>query len=1209
MMRASRRFLGIAILLACGVSAFGQEIPPAAVGDVDFAREIRPIFEKSCTICHGAKSQKGGLRLDRKADAFAGGDSGEVIEPGKGAESRLVRYVSGAEADHVMPPQKKKTAVDYRERLSADEIAKIRAWIDQGASWPDEAKKAEASDHWAFRKPVRPMVPSVKNAEWVKNPIDAFVMEKLEKEGLTPSTEADRVALIRRLSLDLIGLPPTIAEVDAFKNDARPDAYEKLVDRLLASPHFGERWTRRWLDKARYADTNGYEKDRERSIWPYRDWVINAFNADMPFDRFTIEQLAGDLLPNPTPDQIVATGFHRNTMRNEEGGIDVEEFRFASVVDRVGTTGSTWLGLTIACAQCHTHKYDPITQREYYQFFAFFNNTDEPEEYDIPDHVITAKRAEINAEIARRTERLIDSFPTVDSSLGWEAWVPQAAASSGGASLTIGPSGIVSASGALPEKDVYTIEINADLTDVDAIRLEAIADASDKAFGPGRTAHGNFVLTRFQAKIDGDDLPIASAIADFTQHDFDPSGTLDDNPRTGWAIDDARGRLDKTRAITFAIGKAAAGLSKLTITLDQQYGGSHTLARFRLLAHKPTPLPVGDEATLRRDRVATRQSAWEKSIKPAHWSIVAPSTVVSRKNATMTVLPDGSVLASGDKPNNDVYELEIPVSLPKITAIRLEVLTDASLPENGPGRAPLYSIGDFILTEFLATTISDDPKTPHPLKIATATEDFASPGHTAAMAIDGVPESGWTIQGSTGKTHSAVFEFAEPITDASNLALTLHQFGIHQTTLGRFRISVTSDALPVKATGLPAEVEDAVLIEAAKRSPEQASRVANHFLAIAPETAAARAEIDSLRKSMPKYRTSLVMVERRPEHSRTTNIHRRGEYFSLADAVEPGVPSVLSALPESASKNRLSLAKWIASPENPLTSRVAVNDLWQALFGRGLVATQEDFGTRGERPSHPELLDWLAVEFPDHVWSTKHILRLIVTSAAYRQSSKSSPDQIARDPKNLLLARGARFRVDAETVRDIALTASGLINPKIGGPGVYPPQPDGVTALSYGQMSWPTSQGADRYRRGLYTYVKRTAPFAAFSLMDAPSSETACVRRERSNTPLQALTLLNDPAYMEAARALAKRACSESPANASRLVLIFRACLSRDPNAEEMQLLSAFYEQQLKRFRDNQLDPKKLAGDSSDLTDPSELAAWVAVARSIMNLDETITRG
>jgi hypothetical protein len=1034
--------LAIALVLASLVLAravaddeptSAKALPPPAMRPVDYERDVAPILSKNCYRCHGPKKQQGGLALHVQDRAMAGGDSGPAIVPGKGAESRLIRYVAGLDEDYQMPPD------DAGKPLSSEQIGLLRAWIDQGARWSGAGSASvakTASDHWSFRPPRRVTPPAVKRPGWVRNPIDSFVLAHLEREGMSPSPEADKATLIRRVSLDLTGLPPTIAEVDAFLTDDRPDAYERLVDRLLASPHLGECWGRHWLDKARYADTNGYEKDRDRSIWPYRDWVIRSINEDMPFDRFTIQQIAGDLLPNATTSQKVATGFHRNTMINEEGGIDVEEFRFTSVVDRVATTGAVWLGLTLGCAQCHSHKYDPISQREYYGFFAFLNNADEPE-IDLPDPAIAARRAAIQGEIARLKAGLRDHYPSE---------------------------------------------------------------------GPGSL----------------------------------------------------------------------------------------------------------------KAKVAT----WEDTLKPVRWAVLTPTRLASKKHATLTVQPDGSVLASGDKPNNDVYTVELTTDLKGITALRLEVLTDPSLPEGGPGRAPLFQVGDFLLTEFqLAVETSGKPR---PVRFAGATEDYTAKGRSAAMAIDGVSDTGWSVNGGVGKDHAAVFELAGDLGDVAGtrLIVTMHQEYIHQTTIGRFRISSTTDPRPVRASGVPADVEAILLVPRARRTESQGRRLEQYYLSIAPELAQAREPIAALRRSLPRFPTTMVMQERRPEHARTTHVHRRGEFLKPAEPVEPGVPAVLHPLPPGAPRNRLMLARWLVAPENPLVGRVVTNQLWQAYFGRGLVSTTEDFGTQGARPSHPELLDWLATEVIRQGWSTKAMHRLIVTSATYRQSARATPEQLARDPRNEHLGRGPRFRVTAEMVRDIALSAAGLLADKIGGPSVFPPQPEGATALAYSQSPWPVSRGADRYRRGLYTFLKRTAPYAASITMDAPTSEATCVRRERSNTPLQALTLLNDAVFVEATQAMARRIVAECPDTSidARARHAFRLCLTREPRPEELVRIMAFYQHQLGRFRSGEIDAARVAGlgakdpptpllsSPSVGTDANELAAWTTVARVLLNLDETVTK-
>jgi hypothetical protein len=563
-------------------------------------------------------------------------------------------------------------------------------------------------------------------------------------------------------------------------------------------------------------------------------------------------------------------------------------------------------------------------------------------------------------------------------------------------------------------------------------------------------------------------------------------------------------------------------------------------------------------------------------------------------------------------------------------AIRLEVLTDPSLPEGGPGRAPLFQVGDFLLTEFqlAAGPPGDGAGKPglRPVRFAQATEDYAAQGRGAVLAIDGIPDTGWSIQGGVGKSHAAVFELAEDpgAGRGTRLVATLHQEYIHQMTIGRFRLSVTTDPRPVRASGLPADVERLLLVPRALRTDAQARQLERHYLAIAPELSQARKPIEALRQSWPRLPATMVMRERSPQHARTTHIHRRGEFLKPAEPVEPGVPAVLHPLPPGVPRDRLTLARWLVDPHNPLVGRVVMNQLWQTYFGRGLVSTPEDFGTQGSRPTHPELLDWLATEVLRQGWSLKAMHRLIVTSATYRQSARATPEQLARDPRNERLGRGPRFRVPAEVVRDIALAASGLLARRVGGPSVFPPQPEGATALAYGMVPWPVSTGADRYRRGLYTYLKRTSPYAASITMDAPTSETTCVRRDRSNTPLQALTLLNDTVFVEAAQAVARRILVECPDRtiAARASYAFRLCLARPPRHEELARLTAFFDRQLARFRTGELDAAQVAGLGSKEPTPTpllvpapppgvdrnELAAWTVVARVLLNLDETVTK-
>jgi len=776
---------------------------------VDYARDIKPILTRHCVSCHGVERPKSGLRLDTAAAAIRGGQGGPAVVPGKSDESPLYLAVTGDGVGERMPLK--------RPPLPPAQVEALRAWIEAGADAPAEEVPSVPPTHWSFVPPRRPAPPEVRDAGWARNPIDRFVLAPLERDGIAPSEEADKVTLIRRAHLDLIGLPPSPAEVRAFLTDDGPDAYERAVDRLLASPHFGERWARPWLDLARYADSNGYSIDAPRSIWKYRDWVIDALNRDMPFDAFAVEQLAGDLLPGSTLDQKVATGFHRNTPINQEGGIDPEQFRIESVIDRVNTTGTAFLGLTVGCCQCHDHKYDPISQREYFQLFAFFNNADEPD-------------------------------------------------------LTL----------ASPEE----------------IERQSRAEAEIGAY-----------------------------------------------------LDEVRGRDD--------------GLMEA-------------------------------------------QRSWEKGLDMA-------------------------------------------------------------------GRQ----------------------KQPEAVRRA----------------------------------------FDVPFDDRD-------------------------------------EARRRVVFEA--------------FVDQAPAAKATRQAVAAIRKKTPKAVTTMVIRER--AEPRQSRIFIQGDFTRPGEPVGPGVPKPLPPLVAGhLPPNRLDLARWMTDPGHPLTARVAVNRIWQAYFGRGLVETENDFGAQGTPPSHPELLDWLASEFAGRGWGVKAIHRLIVTSAAYRQASLLRPDLARVDPENRRLARQSRLRLDAELIRDVALSASGLLTPTVGGPSVFPPQPDGVMALGQVRRDWAASDGPDRFRRGLYTYFWRATPHPALVVFDAPDATRACTRRMRSNTPLQALTLLNDPAYYEFAKALAARILREGPDDdGGRLALAFRLALARAPGDGEARRLAA------------------LLADARR-SDPGP-DAWTTVARVLLNLDEFITR-
>ncbi len=1002
------------LLLPLAVTARLLGDQPALPEKVDFNRDVRPILSENCFKCHGfdPKARDSGRRLDTREGALKETDGVRAIVPGELKGSDLHVRIHSTDKDDQMPPPKS------GKKITTRQMAILDRWIEQGAPY---------DMHWAFKRPVSPVIPATKDVSWPRNAIDRFVLARLETEGLAPSPEADGYNLVRRLFLDLIGLPPSPEEADAFVTDASPDAYEKLVDRLLASPHYGERWARRWLDLARYADTNGYEKDRPRNIWPYRDWVINALNAGMPFDQFTIEQLAGDLLPHATREQRVATGFHRNTMLNEEGGIDPLEFRYHAVVDRVGTTGTTWLGLTVQCAQCHTHKYDPITHQEYYQFMAFLNNADEPD---------------------------------------------------------------------------------MDLPPVDAAAQEGA-------------------------------------------------------------------RQEKLR---------------------------------KLLADLPDKWPAGNpplDAEARHEVIERRFGEWmeRERARAVRWTPLRPVAMKS-DSPLLTVQPDLSVLASGDIQKTDVYELKFGNVPRGTTAIRLEALPDSSLPGHGPG-ACFYEgpKGDFFLGEFVVSTGGQ------PVKFVRASESYAKNnfgknGGTAASAIDGDPQTGWSCADRPGEAHEAVFVPEVPLAaEAFGLKMI---FGRHYACpLGRFRISVTTDEREAVASSMPDEISRLLLIADEQLTADNRQLLREQFLLTAPELAAAAKEVRALRQG-PTYPTTLVMQERPKENARPTFIHNRGEFLQPTDRVEPGVIAALGSFPADAPPNRLGLARWLVSPDNPLTARVTVNREWAAFFGRGLVKTIGDFGFQGEAPTHPELLDWLAVEFMRDGWSLKRLHKLIVTSATYRQTSRVTPELVARDPENKLVARGARFRLEAETIRDSALRVSGLLSEKLGGPSVRPPQPDGVGETAYGGAKWTADTGESRYRRSLYTFTKRTAPFALYNSFDAPTGESCIARREVSNTPLQALALLNDVIFLEAARAVGGPLAALERPMEDRVRTVFRRCLTRPPTDDEVALVAGFFTVQKERFAKGELDAKALAGDGPG--DVNERAAWMAVARALLNLDEAITR-
>lgn len=1009
---------------------------------LNFNRDIRPILSEHCFTCHGFDDQarKARLRLDDAEAARKGGRSGQpAIVPFQPDVSSLWQRVISEDPDERMPPP------EHGKSLTETEKQRLHQWLSEGA---------EYSVHWSFLPPRAGKIPEIRQTDWPRDPLDHFILEKLESEGLTPQPEADRTTLARRTALDLTGLLPSPEELDAFLEDTSPNAYEIWVDRLLTSPHYGERMALEWLDAARYADTHGYHIDSARDMTAWRDGIIRSFNESQPFDQFTLEQLAGDLLPDPTPAQRIASGFNRNHMINYEGGAIAEEYHTAYIMDRINTTTTVWLGLTVACAQCHDHKYDPITMKDYYALYALFNN--------------------------------------------------------------------------VPEKGLDGVQGNADPV-----------------------------------------LPLPNEA--------------------------------------------------------QQ-------ATLRSLTTRKSEL----EKQLRNPgrEVDRAQAEWEAGWadqKPLVWSPAHPDPgPTTRSGNTFERLEDASFRVIGPAPATDVYRVRFPVETSTVTAFRVEVLPDPALPEMGPGR---YSNGNFVLSGVTLRSAHSDQELP----IASASATHSQQGYPIGNTLDGRKDTGWAILPQTGRPQSATFLLKEPWTvtsisdpnsasasglSPSDLIVELafeSGFAAHQ--FARFRITTTDHPEPL--TRIPAEIQSLLTKNSESRSAEETVQLTAYYReAISPELRSIRDKIQDVRREIAAVEKEVpsTMVMAEMETPRETFILVRGEYDQKGERVFPDTPAALPPMTADMPRNRLGLAQWLISPDQPLTARVLVNRFWQMLFGQGLVESSEDFGSQGDWPSHPELLDFLATEFVDSGWDVKALMKRLVLSATYRQSSAAPEELYAHDPQNALYARGARVRLHAEFIRDLALQTSGLLNRQIGGASVFPYQPAGLweelmfrednhrfTAQVYVQ-----DHGGKLYRRSLYTFVKRTSPHPAMSTLDAPDRQVCTVRRPRTNTPLQALVLMNDPTFVEAARKLAERILINYPEKDQRLDALFRLTTSRLPREEERHILAAlltdqhrFYSQSMEAARD-----LIAVGESNtpEELDPVELATWTVLANAVLNLDETITK-
>ncbi len=1153
---------------------------------VSFGRQVRPILSDRCFACHGpdAQGREAGLALDSFEGATAELEGGRrAVVPGEPERSELLARVTASDPRRRMPP------VSSDKVVTAQEVELLRRWIEQGASY---------ERHWAFVAPTRPEAPTVSDVGWPRDGLDRFVLARLEAEGLAPAPEAARETLLRRVTFDLTGLPPSPEELDAFLADGRPDAYERAVEGLLASPRYGEHMARFWLDAARFGDTHGLHLDNERNLWPWRDWVVDALNRNLPYDRFVVEQLAGDLLPDADLATRVASGFNRNNPTTGEGGLIVEEYLAKYAMDRVDTFGTVFLGLTLNCAQCHDHRYDPLPQRDYYRLLAYFDSLAEagsdenalapPPSLRAPDGALAGEIERATALARAARERLEGPDPELDAAQAeWEArlrerlagrWTvlePIAARASGGAEFETLPDGSLLVRGPNPERDVYELELDTDLADLRALRLEALTHPENPLGGVGRAYNSNIVLTGVElawaprgSSAAPRPVPLVRARADFSQPGFDVAATLDEDPVSGWAVG---ARIEDRRAEFFAaqpFGSADGARLFLRLRFESPHV-QHALGRLRVsVSSDPTLAPVvlSPWRSLGPFRASNGDEAFATDF-------VDPTEIDTQASVTHA--------AAGDAP-----------------------LAWVERPEFVDG--PVHSLGDaeHAVVYLQRTLESPDARS---LTLALGSDD------SLRVWLDGAP-----------LLSKRVARAAAPDQDRVVLELTP---GRHELLLAvvndRGGFAFASRIVGEDLGGLPLELEPS-LVAATEEQPDDgaAQALRSHFRRHhSPTWRSERVRVEELEAARRELeeRAPLTMVSADLEQRRETRVLVRGQYDQPGEAVDPGVPGVLHALPADAPPNRLGLARWVVDPANPLTPRVTVNQHWQRFFGTGLVATPEDFGSQGALPTHPELLDWLALEFVESGWDVKALHRRIVTSATYRQDARVTPRHLERDPANRLLARAPRPRLDAESIRDAALFHAGLLVERLGGRSVKPYQPDGLwEAVAYPSSNtarFVQDEGEALYRRSLYTFWKRTSPPPSLSTFDAPNREFCVVQRTRTNTPLQALALLNDVQFVEAARGLAARVLADPRVGdtSERVAMAFRRVTSRQPEAEERELLLGLLATLRARFAADPAAARALiaVGDSASdpSLDPVEFAAWTALANVLLNLDEAITRG
>lgn len=1139
-------WFAIAGLLVATAQAEKEEL-------VDFNTQIRPLLSNRCFACHGPdeEDRAADLRLDTEEGAREDLGGYAALVPGDPDGSELYYRITTDDDDEIMPPEGK------GDRFTQEEADLIARWIKQGGHY---------AKHWAYQKPVAHSVPED------QHPVDYFLTKRLHQEGLSYSPKADRYTLARRVALDLTGLPPTLEEVENYVNDTSANAWEKYIDQLLKKSGFGEHWARMWLDLARYADSAGYADDVPRTIWAYRDYVIKAFNQNLPFDQFTTEQLAADLLENPTEHQLIATAFHRNTQTNNEGGTNDEEFRNVAVADRVNTTLATWMGTTMACAQCHTHKYDPITHENYFQVFAIFNQTEDADKRDERPFLslLTDEQKKQKLDWQQQLDALqksleapqkeADFLTRLDAweksltrdTVTWHALSAETLKAKSGATLTPLADQSILASGPSAATDNYTFTAESPIDKITAVKVELLADESLPQAGPARGS--NLVLNELSLKSLGN--------------------------KVNSNISTKRGRYirvelpGKSRLIHLAEVQAFVGLKNVATQGKASQSSTYHDAQARRAIDGKTNGNY-DAGSTSHTGTGDPNPWWEVDLGSEQE--LSNIVIWNRTDNNLQNRLDGFRLKVLDKSRGVVWEK----TYAKAPKKQLSVALDSS------------QVASF----------------------AKVSANYEQAKFEASKAVDGDAgrESGWAIAGGQGRDHHAIFQLKEPLQGGS-LAFQLQQTYPNHA-IGRFRISVTNTARP------PIAIPDSILAILNKSAPQRNTAEQKQLIAYysnsSQEAQQKRTKIAALQKKIQtiKPQTTVPIMRDLPKDKRRkTHIHLRGSYLSHGPEVTPGFPTELAPAPKSAGKpDRLALAEWLLSDENPLTARVAANRFWEKLFGIGIVATSEEFGSQGELPSHPELLDWLALEFVRSGWDMKAFLKLLVTSDAYQQSSHVTNEMAANDPANRLLARGPRVRLSAEMVRDQTLAVAGLLSPKMYGPPVRPPQPDmGLKAAFGSGIDWKTSTGEDRYRRGIYTTWRRSNPYPSMVTFDAPNREVCVVRRDRTNTPLQALVTLNDPVYIEAAQSLARKMIVAGTTVEAQVRHGFKRCLTREPKAAEVQRLVELYTSIKERY---QKDPKLAQEMATNPLGPApegvaiaDLAALTLVGNVLLNLDEMLMK-